>query len=187
MSLSTRENILSIVAKIIATEGLDAVSIRYVCEKAGVKAPTVYYYFKDKDGLLQAVIGAAYKKHAKMYSDFVKGRSSIKALLKTWESFFEFVEKDPELFHAIVVAHLKQRIPEEGYSLYNSIAEIFKKLESEKKLNVTFDIAAQIFYSTAYGQALAFVAQGNNPVLKKNIQLTRNMCLRGLLKQGEWK
>lgn len=181
MSETTREKILKLTAKIIAEEGLDSVSIRYVCKKAGVKAPTVYYYFQDKEGLIGAVIGLAYQKHIKLYSDFVKDRSPIRALLKTWDSFFAFVDKDPELYHAIVVAHLKQSIPEEGLRLFESIARIFKKLEDKNQLRLPYDKAAQIYYAAAYGQALVYVSQNKNPNLKQNIRFTRDMCIRALL------
>lgn len=181
MSESSREKILKIVAKVIAEEGLDAVSIRYICGKAGVKAPTIYHYFQDKDGLIEAVIGLAYKKHMKTYSEFVEDKSPIRALISTWDSFFAFVEKDPELYHAIVVAHLKQRIPEEGLRLFESIASIFKKLEDRNKLKLPYDKSAEIFYAAAYGQALVYVSQNKNPNLKQSIRFTRDMCLGGLL------
>lgn len=181
MTEETSERILKTVAKIIADEGLDAVSIRYVCEKAGVKAPTVYYYFHDKDGLIEAVIALAYQKHIKTYSEFALDRSPIRALMKTWDSFFAFVEKYPELYHAIVVAHLKQRIPEEGVRLFESIASIFKKLEDRKKLKLPYDKAAEIFYAAAYGQALVYISQDRNSNLKQSIRFTRDMCIRGLM------
>jgi AcrR family transcriptional regulator len=178
---STQERILKISAKIIASEGYDAISIRHVCDKAGVKAPTVYYYFKDKDGLIDAVINLAYQRHIETYAKYVKDKSPLKGVIKTWEAFFDFVDQNPDLYHAIVVAHLKQRIPSAGLELYRSIEQIFKQLDEEKKLKVPYKKAAQIFYATAYGQALVYVSQGSNPELKPHIRLTRDICLQGLL------
>jgi AcrR family transcriptional regulator len=42
-------------AKLLASSGVD-VSTRAICEDAGVTAPTLYHYFGDRDGLLQAVV-----------------------------------------------------------------------------------------------------------------------------------
>lgn len=181
MSALTREKILKITAKMIAEKGLDSISIRDVCKKAGVKAPTVYYYFQDKDGLIDAVIALAYQNHNKIYSDFVNDRSPVRALYNMWDSFFAFVEKDPELYHAIVVAHLKQRIPKEGLVLFESISQIFKKLEDKNKLKLPCHKAAEVFYATAYGQALVYISQNKNSNLKQSIHFTRDMCIRGLL------
>ncbi len=181
MSMSTREKLLFSTAKIIASEGLDAVSIRRVCDKSGVKAPTVYYYFQDKDGLIDEVVRSAYVRYTKVHSDFIKDSPPLKALVKAWDIFFEFVENDTDLFHAIVIAHLKQKIPKEGFELFISIAEIFKRLEEEHQLKLPYYTSAQIFYSTAYGMALVYVSQGNSSKIKKNIQLTRDLCIEGLI------
>lgn len=181
MSMSTREKILSVTAKIIEKEGLDAASIRNVCDKAGVKAPTVYHYFKDKDGLIDAVIGLAYEKYIRAHDAYVANESPLKALVKSWDIFFEFVEQNTELYHAIVMAHLRQRIPKEGVGLFMSITELFKKLEEEKKLKFHYYTSSQIFYSTAYGLALVYVSQDKNEKLRKTIQRTRDLCIEGLL------
>lgn len=182
MKKSMREKILSITAKIIATEGLDAVSIRLVCDKAGVKAPTVYYYFTDKEGLIEAVVALAYKRYTKKQIEFVKDESPLKGLVKSWDIFFDFVENETDLFYAIIIAHLRQRIPQEGYELFQVITQIFKKLEENDKLKFDYLTASRIFYATAYGLALVYISQGKNPNLQSNISLTRDLCIKGLIK-----
>lgn len=181
MPKSMKEKILSITAKIIATEGLDAVSIRHVCDKAGIKAPTVYYYFTDKEGLIEAVVGLAYKRYAKKQLELSE-KSTEQELAKSWDIFFEFVDSETDLFHAIVIAHLRKRIPQEGVDLFYLIAKIFKKLEDQGKLRFDYLTASRIFYATAYGLALVFISQNKNPNIKSNIFLTRDLCIKSLLK-----
>jgi AcrR family transcriptional regulator len=50
-----RERLLRSAAKLLARSGVD-VSTRAICEDAGVTAPTLYHYFGDRNGLLQAVV-----------------------------------------------------------------------------------------------------------------------------------
>lgn len=52
----TREYILSVATRLFSESGFANVSIRDICEAAGVTAPTLYYYFGNKDRLFQAVI-----------------------------------------------------------------------------------------------------------------------------------
>ena len=52
----TRERILHIAARLFADQGFDAVSVREVCEGAGVSKPVIYYHFKSRDGLVLAVL-----------------------------------------------------------------------------------------------------------------------------------
>lgn len=52
----TREYILSVATRLFSERGFANVSIRDICEAAGVTPPTIYYYFGNKDHLFQAVI-----------------------------------------------------------------------------------------------------------------------------------
>jgi len=52
----TREYILSVASRLFSERGFANVSIRDICEDAGVTPPTIYYYFGNKDRLFQAVI-----------------------------------------------------------------------------------------------------------------------------------
>ncbi len=53
---TTREYILSVAAQLFSERGFANVSIRDICDSAGVTPPTIYYYFGNKDRLFQAVI-----------------------------------------------------------------------------------------------------------------------------------
>ena len=52
----TREHVLSTAAQLFAERGFANVSIRDICDEAGVTAPTIYHYFGNKDRLFQAAI-----------------------------------------------------------------------------------------------------------------------------------
>ena len=54
--LGTREQILSVAARLFSERGFANVSIRDICDTAGVTPPTIYHYFGNKDRLFQAVI-----------------------------------------------------------------------------------------------------------------------------------
>jgi len=43
-------------ARLFATRGYDATSVREIVEAAGVAKPTLYYYFGNKEGLAQALL-----------------------------------------------------------------------------------------------------------------------------------
>jgi len=52
----TREYILSVASRLFSERGFANVSIRDICDDAGVTPPSIYYYFGNKDQLFQAVI-----------------------------------------------------------------------------------------------------------------------------------
>ncbi|MEJ2635525.1 MAG: TetR/AcrR family transcriptional regulator [Calditrichia bacterium] len=52
----TKSRIFFAAAELFATHGYDRVSIRQICETVGVGKPTLYYYFRDKEALLNELI-----------------------------------------------------------------------------------------------------------------------------------
>ncbi|MEP7312599.1 MAG: TetR family transcriptional regulator [Pseudomonadota bacterium] len=51
-----QERIVTEAISLLKKEGLDGVSLRKIAERVGVKAPSLYWHFKDKSALLTAVM-----------------------------------------------------------------------------------------------------------------------------------
>ena len=49
-------HIARVAARLFAQRGYDATSVREIVEAAGVAKPTLYYYFRSKEGLAQALL-----------------------------------------------------------------------------------------------------------------------------------
>lgn len=78
-----RKILLDIAEQIIIEEGYAAVTSRKVAEKAGMKQPVVYYYFKSMDDLILT----SFRRHMqRYYTRFVKAFASAKPLQAYWEA-----------------------------------------------------------------------------------------------------
>ena len=55
-ALSTRDRIVSAASKLFYSEGIRAVSVDAVAEKAGITKRTLYYHFDSKDDLIAAYL-----------------------------------------------------------------------------------------------------------------------------------
>src|SRR6218665_3889599 len=55
-ALPTRDRIVSAASKLFYSEGIRAVSVDAVAEKAGITKRTLYYHFKSKDDLIAAYL-----------------------------------------------------------------------------------------------------------------------------------
>jgi AcrR family transcriptional regulator len=53
---SSAAQIARIAARLFAAQGYDATPVRTIVEAAGVTKPTLYYHFKSKEGLAQALL-----------------------------------------------------------------------------------------------------------------------------------
>jgi AcrR family transcriptional regulator len=94
---STDERILDVTLELLEAHGMQALTTRAVCEAAGVSAPTLYHHFRDKDGLLAALLRREIerflhrKKHMRQTSD--PGAD----LRRGWDEWIAFATAHPNL------------------------------------------------------------------------------------------
>src|SRR5262245_34678570 len=56
---SVARHIARVAARLFAAQGYDATSVREIVEGAGVAKPTLYYYYRSKEGLASALLTVA--------------------------------------------------------------------------------------------------------------------------------
>jgi AcrR family transcriptional regulator len=94
----TRAQLVEVAAKLLATEGPDAVTTRSVALAAGVQAPTIYRLFGDKNGLLQAVAEHGFVNYVAGKHPIEAGDDPVENLRAGWELHVGFGLANPELF-----------------------------------------------------------------------------------------
>jgi len=55
-AMDNRENIMQCALNLFSDKGYDTVGVQEIVQAAGITKPTMYYYFKSKQGLLKALI-----------------------------------------------------------------------------------------------------------------------------------
>lgn len=90
-TLSTRELILERALALFSARGYDAVGIQEVAEHSGVTKPTLYYWFRSKRGLLDAIAagsGADYaalvEREAVYHGDIVRTLETLAIAIATF-------------------------------------------------------------------------------------------------------
>lgn len=103
MNPEKKEAIFIAAAKLFANEGFYRVSVREICEAAGVTKPVLYYYFKDKESLLYELVQETtniaqnlIKKHPASEGDFNLFLRGVVNL------YAEFISQYPHLFRLAV-------------------------------------------------------------------------------------
>ena len=90
-------HIAQVAARLFATQGYDATSVRMIVEAAGVTKPTLYYHFGSKEGLAQALLTVP-------MSELIAGLRAIleapgdpvEVLERIFEAQFAFCREDPD-------------------------------------------------------------------------------------------
>ena len=100
----TRAQLVEVAAKLLATEGPDAVTTRSVALAAGVQAPTIYRLFGDKNGLLEAVAEHGFASYMARKHPIDAGDDPVENLRAGWELHVGFGLANPELFRLMHTA-----------------------------------------------------------------------------------
>jgi len=71
-SKSARDRILDAANRLFYSEGIRAVSVDTIAEKAGITKKTLYYHFKSKDDLIAAYLASRDQPNLKLYETWFK-------------------------------------------------------------------------------------------------------------------
>ncbi|HLP77953.1 MAG TPA: TetR/AcrR family transcriptional regulator [Candidatus Paceibacterota bacterium] len=94
----TREDILHAALKRFAHSGYSAASVQQIVDDAEVSKPALYYYFKDKAGLFQALVDEAHDQRYQLMQAACKGASDLRTQLsKILTAMFDHLQKNREL------------------------------------------------------------------------------------------
>jgi AcrR family transcriptional regulator len=84
-------------AKLFAEKGYDATSVREIVETAGVAKPTLYYYFRSKEGLAQTLLTVPLSNLVSTLRQIVTTADDpIRCLEQVMEAQFAFCREDPD-------------------------------------------------------------------------------------------
>ena len=100
----TRAQLVEVAAKLLATQGPDAVTTRAVARAAGRQAPTIYRLFGDKGGLLDAVAEHGFASYVACKPPVDTGADPVAGLRAGWELHIGFGLANPELFRLLHTA-----------------------------------------------------------------------------------
>ena len=90
-------HIARVAAKLFAERGYDATSVREIVETAGVAKPTLYYYFRSKEGLAQALLTVPLAGLVETLRQFVTTADDpIRCLEEVMEAQYAFCREDPD-------------------------------------------------------------------------------------------
>ena len=93
-----QENILKAALSLFAAEGYHATSTSAIAKRAGVSEALIFRHFKNKEGLLQAILEAGERKVKSLYADIVMEPDPRKVIQKTLELPFSVPETEYEFW-----------------------------------------------------------------------------------------
>ncbi len=98
MERDTKQQIIDATRRVIAAEGLKAVTMRRVAEEVGIAAPSIYRHFKDRDVLVRAVLAEASQLFATYMFRALDHTDPVDQLVATGAQYLKFAFDNEMIF-----------------------------------------------------------------------------------------
>ena len=105
-----RRSILEQAARLLRQSGADALTMRRVAARSGCSAPTLYHYFRDKQGLLDAVLDARLRLVLERLRDVPTDLDPAEAVRRMLSEFARFGLEHPT-HHRLLSMHRPEGAP----------------------------------------------------------------------------
>ena len=165
----TEEAILAAAAELLERGGPAALTTRAVCDAAGVKSPTLYHHFGDKDGLSAALVRRGLDQFMARKRAAPETDDPMQQLRSGWDEAVEFALKRPALY-ALYAEQLKSS-PELAAESYGLMRARVQRLVDKGVFRLDVDEAARAVWAGCNG-VLSLTSRG---VAKREIEATSDL------------
>jgi len=148
-----RRAILDATEELLLDVGYDAFSIRRLVERCGYAAPSIYHYFGDKDGLLDALIEERFSKLTAQLKRVPRSADPVINIRGLAIAFVRFSLKHPTYFRLLFTPRAGDEMPPpSGEEARKLVEEALVTLWEAGRLRASDPQTA--------GQALSVLCQG---------------------------
>jgi AcrR family transcriptional regulator len=172
---STRDRLLLAAAELLHESTNRDVSTRAICERAGVQAPTLYHFFGNKQGLLDAVVDDRFTRHMADAGESIRD---------SWDHHVRFGLEQPS-FYLVVFGEIQ---PGVSCSLLATaerlLLEPLNRAARDGRLLVAPSVAAKQIVAANVGATLSLLATPGEPDLDWSARL-RDTVIGAVIDAGD--
>ena len=153
------ERIIAAALELLERGGHDAVSTRSVSAAAGVQPPTIYRFFGDKQGLLDAMAASGFEKYLATKTKVPPSDDPVADLRRGWDMHVELGLANPALYTLMYGQH---RPDFHGSPAHDAAIEVLavhiKRIAEAGRLRVPEAVAVALVHAAGSGTTLALIA-----------------------------
>jgi len=182
-----RRGILDATEAILLEDGIELFSIRKLATRCGFTAPTIYHYFRDKDGLIDALLEERFSRLLQRVRRVRLGPDPVANMREHARAFLRFGRANPAFYQ------LMMRAPRDGQERTVRAAEQTREIMSgpiEELLAAgrlcTDDLAAaqQSLWALLHGLISLQIGNPSYPWSKNLAEVALEAMLRGIALPG---
>lgn len=165
---SPRARIVAAALDLLTHGGQDAVSTRAVSAAAGVQPPTIYRFFGDKDGLLDAVVTQGFADYLATKTAEPPAADPVDGLRQGWDQHVELGLAKPALY--LLMYGRQRAVPSPAKAAaFDVLGERIHRVAEEGRLRVSESLAAELMHATGSGVTMHLV---NTPPELRDLALS---------------
>jgi AcrR family transcriptional regulator len=153
---STREAILAAAERILSRGGEGALSIRELCDRVGVTAPTIYHHFGDKDGLVAAVVEACFAEFDRALAAGPTPSDPVAALAWGLERYVAYGVAHPA--HYRLLFDRRHKPTPSALASYARLERSIRAIDAAGRLAVPVEEAAPAAWAAVHGVTMLVIA-----------------------------
>src|SRR4051812_17337588 len=145
---NARQSILTSAIAIFARKGYAGASVQDILQATRLSKPTLYYYFKSKEGLFRAILDFAYDESFRLVKETVGAAENCQQrLVAVANTFFQFSENNKDLMRLVLatVFAAPEEIPPNSLNAekrkrnFDFVVEIIRQGQESRELDSEYD------------------------------------------------
>ncbi len=182
-----RRAILDATEALLIEVGGDQFSIRALADRCGYTPPTIYHYFRDKAGLLDALLEERFARLLASVEDIPQGDDPAENLRRMVEAFIDFGRKNPAFYRLIVVGPRAtgDGTPPSVEAAREVLSAPWIELQRAGRLQTDPRTAAQSMWAVMHGISALQISRPDYVLGPDVAQVAIDSMLRGLIRDSD--
>lgn len=182
-----RRAILDATEAILLEDGVEQFSIRKLATRCGFTAPTIYHYFRDKDGLIDALLEERFSRLLQRVRRVQLGADQVANMREHARAFLRFGRGNPAFYQLMMRGERngKERTVRAAEQAREIMSGPLERLLAEGRL-YTDDLAAaqQSLWAVLHGLISLQISNPSHPWSKNLSDVALDAMLRGIVRSG---
>jgi AcrR family transcriptional regulator len=153
----TRRAILDAAEALLAEGGETALSIREVCARVGVTAPTVYHHFRDKQALVDEVVNACFAEFADALDGPDAPTDPVERLRWGFDRYVAYGLEHPAHYQ-LIFSRSGARPTPAGEMSYGRLRRLVLEIDAAGRLTAPVDEATPALWAAMHGCTSLLIA-----------------------------
>ena len=179
-----RRAILDATEELLLEAGGDAFGVRALAARCGYTAPTIYHYFGDKDGLIDALLEERFARLLAEVRTVPQGDDPLDNLRAMLRAYLRFAERNPTFYRLILAGRDDpERSPPSVEAAVALMMQPWEDLRAAGRLDgVDPEAASQALWGLIHGLTALRVARPDHEWAPNLTEIAVDAMLRGLVR-----